>query len=328
MPEADTFDAPQGGTLYGRLFEGVTESLVGNGITNHGDAEVTHDTGMVIEVAGATNLSYGGESYNPSTTSFNLPAGPSSTTNGVEDRRADLVYFNSDTGGYGVVEGDPHPNPEPPSTPADGLLLAVVFVPHDTSTLDDDYVLNWRPIRVEGGADIVIDSDDFDSTTVEGALHELLDAIDAVGLSTLADHDIDGNTVVDGATTVYDDGIVHGVVGALSEFGADDTFTGYPLSLTDDTDFEVVASGTFTHTAGDTTEFTIPGVTEDETAVLDVSIHPASAAQIGADYAYNVETSRRWDENNGEVFVDVVVVWDTDPGGMNDLQLEYEITTR
>jgi hypothetical protein len=146
MPEAEPFEAPQGGTFFGRYLEAITEAFVGNGIQNNGDAQVTPDpnTAMGIQVAAATNLSYDSATYSPSSTSFTLSTGPQTTTSGQDDRRVDLVYFDSSAGTYAVAEGTPAPNPEPPETPSDGLLLALVAVPHAAGDVTEGDIHNWR----------------------------------------------------------------------------------------------------------------------------------------------------------------------------------------
>jgi len=153
MPEADTFEAPQGKTFHAEpLLQSITEALVGNGVLGNGDAQVTADgsTAMGIDVAAAsTGVSYGGQTYTPSSDSFTLSTGPTTTTNSQDDRRVDLVYFEPGSG-YAVAEGTAGPNPVPPSVPAGALMLAVILIPHETSDLADPNILNWRA-RPSGG---------------------------------------------------------------------------------------------------------------------------------------------------------------------------------
>lgn len=149
MPEVDVFEAPQGGTFHERLLEAITEAFAGNGITNNGDSLATADpdTAMGVDVSGASGLRYDGESYGPTAASFTLSEGPTTETNGEADRRADLLYFDptdGDDGAFNVLEGDPHPNPEPPDTPDDGLMVAVIDVEHDAQDVVDDDIINWR----------------------------------------------------------------------------------------------------------------------------------------------------------------------------------------
>lgn len=146
MPEADVFEAPPGRAFHGALTQAISEALVGNGIQNDGDAEVTADTNtdMGVDVAAATDLRYGSTSYSPAASSFTLTDGPTTTTNGEDDRRVDAVVFDSSTPGYAVVEGTADPNPEPPSLTADQLLLALVYIDHGVTNVDDTDILNWR----------------------------------------------------------------------------------------------------------------------------------------------------------------------------------------
>lgn len=154
MPEADTFEAPQGKTFHAEpLLQSITEAFVGNGVLEDGDAAVTADgsTAMGIDVAAAdAGIAYAGSTYTPTASSFTLSTGPTTTTNGQDDRRVDLIYFDSSAGSYAVDEGTPDPNPVPPSVPSDGLMLAIALIPHEASDLADPNILNWRA-RPSGG---------------------------------------------------------------------------------------------------------------------------------------------------------------------------------
>jgi len=150
MPESDTFDAPPGKTFHGVLLQSITEAFVGNGIQNDGDGAVTADgaTAMGIDVAAVSSLRYGGTAYDVTAASFTLSDGPATTTNGEDDRRIDAVVFdrtrNTGDGGFDVLEGTPHPNPEPPSLSADQYLLSLALVDHEAADIGDDDLLNWR----------------------------------------------------------------------------------------------------------------------------------------------------------------------------------------
>jgi len=154
MPEADVFEAPQNATFHGELLETLTEAFVGNGVLADGEAEVTADggTAMGIDVSAAANgVRYGGTIYTPAADSFTLSTGPTTTTGGQDDNRVDLVYFDTGTSSYAVSEGTADPNPVPPSTPSDGILLALVEVAHDATDISDGNILNWRA-RPQGGS--------------------------------------------------------------------------------------------------------------------------------------------------------------------------------
>jgi hypothetical protein len=150
MPEVDTFETPAGKTFHGALLQSVTESFVGNGIQNDGDGEVTADGGTAngIDVAASTKLRYSGSSYDVAADSFTLSNGPTTNTNGEDDRRVDAVVFDrtldAGNGGYQVLEGADGPNPEPPSISGDQLLLALCLIEHSSNDIQDDNILNWR----------------------------------------------------------------------------------------------------------------------------------------------------------------------------------------
>lgn len=168
MPEADRLEAPQGGTFYGSLLEAISEAAVGNGIQNDGDARTVAGPGMEVTTSPATGLRYGGSSIDISASTFVLSDGPTSTTNGVDDRRVDLVYYDDAAGEYAVLEGVADPNPEPPDTPADGLLLALVTIRHGITDVDDADILNWR---VHAGVDFPVAAEDMaDASVTESAI--------------------------------------------------------------------------------------------------------------------------------------------------------------
>lgn len=164
MPQAAPFEAPQGSTFHAApLLQAVTEAFAGNGVLADGDATVTADTTtqMAVNVAQSdSGVAYGGTVFTPSAASFTLSDGPTTTTNGVSDRRVDLVFFDSSTGSYAVSEGAAAPNPTPPVVPDDGLMLSIVLVAHGATDISDSEILNWqaRPnatptLPSEGGAD-------------------------------------------------------------------------------------------------------------------------------------------------------------------------------
>lgn len=356
MPEADPFEAPQGGTFYGVLLQAVTEAFAGNGIQANGEARVTADSGvaMGVNVSGApTGLRYAGTDYTPNSASFTLSQGPTTTTNGQDDRRADLIFFDSSASSFAKYEGNAHPYPEPPTPPTDGLVIAVVTVPHNATDIGDSSILNWRPIPTQAD-DIPIDDagNEFGTDTVEAALQAANQ-----GLSELTDYDVAGNDVTDAGTTLYDataGEFPNGVIEALANFASNDVISGYPLSLATDTEatqyplslandteasayplvfgtdveYNTLAEGTITHTGGSPTAFSVSGLTTTEASTLNVSVGVASAPAFAGDYAFNFDWSHRWNDTVGEVVVDIQLNWDVDPGSGNDVNLQYSITQR
>lgn len=95
-------------------------------------------------------------------------------------------------------------------------------------------------------------------------------------------------------------------------------------------DVNPLASGQITATGGSdpAADVTVPGVTTDETLVLEVLTAPASSPSWSADYGFNVDLSHQYDASDGEVDAQVVVTWDVDPGSGNDLTLDYKIVPR
>lgn len=204
MPQADRFEAPQGSTFHGALLQAVSEAFVGNGIQNDGDAKVSVDVGMTIDVDAATGLRYAGDSNDVTAASFTLSDGPGTSTNGVDDRRVDLIYYDDSSGSYAVSEGDSHPNPQPPSVPSDGLLIALVLVEHAVTSLSDDEVLNWRshpavefPVEQAQIATDAVGEDEL----IDGSVATSIIQDGAVDTSKLADGSVDTSKLADDSVT-------------------------------------------------------------------------------------------------------------------------------
>jgi len=90
----------------------------------------------------------------------------------------------------------------------------------------------------------------------------------------------------------------------------------------------VVDSGTIIAQGGEFPAFdgTIEGVVSDETSTLRVDVGVDATPPWNLPYGFNVEWGREWDNTNLEVDIALTVVWDTDPGGGNDLDLRYTVT--
>ena len=141
-----------------------------------------------------------------------------------------------------------------------------------------------------------------------------LTAIDATNAVTLSESGSEGIQTPDGSVSSYQlvedetihvesDGITWQVVGSLTERLDSGTL------------------GTLSTGAG-SNDFAIDGVTTDETkGIAAVSVFPGSDPGLSADYAFNSDFSREWDESAGAVDLTVAVTWDTDPG--SDITLDY-----
>lgn len=215
MPEADRFDAPQGGTIYGELLTVVSEAVAGNGITSTGDAVASAGSGdFDVDISSAVDFRFAGASFDVPAETVTLSDPPTSTTNGQEDRRADLVYVDADTEAYAVSTGTPGPNPEPPDTPDAGLLVAVVTVEHAVDEVVDDDILNWS---ARAAVDFPVTSAEIQTDAVTSDTI----AVDAVTATQIAAGAVGTDQIEDGAVTdaklggdvtttvsVRDDGVV------------------------------------------------------------------------------------------------------------------------
>lgn len=88
----------------------------------------------------------------------------------------------------------------------------------------------------------------------------------------------------------------------------------------------VVDLGTITLSSGSVPAYdgALNGVSIDEKARLDaVRVIPNSTDQVAADYEWNHDWGRRWDDTDGEVDLNLTVNWDTDPG--SDITVRVEV---
>lgn len=95
-------------------------------------------------------------------------------------------------------------------------------------------------------------------------------------------------------------------------------------------DITPLKSGSFVASGGGrpAADHTVVGVETDETQGVEVLLRPASSPTWAGDYDYNYEVARNYDASDGEVDVNIVVEWETDPGSGNDLTLDYDILPR
>lgn len=73
-------------------------------------------------------------------------------------------------------------------------------------------------------------------------------------------------------------------------------------------------------------DFTIDNVsTNQNVGISDVIVSVDGDPSFSADYEYSYTWSQLWDDGDSHVDVNVTVSWETDPGGGNDIELDYEI---
>jgi hypothetical protein len=92
----------------------------------------------------------------------------------------------------------------------------------------------------------------------------------------------------------------------------------------------VLKSATTTLSGGATpaAEATVQDVGADQTDGLAVGVRPDSDPGFDADYGYNFDVSKRWDDDQSAWDVSIVVSWDTDPGAGNDVTASIDIYKR
>lgn len=88
-----------------------------------------------------------------------------------------------------------------------------------------------------------------------------------------------------------------------------------------------IATGTVTATGGSSpaVNTTLTGVSTDQDLDYWFTVHVDSDPAFNADYAYNYDYYHQWDDSQSELDIDLVVNWDSDPGGGNDVTLRWEV---
>lgn len=83
----------------------------------------------------------------------------------------------------------------------------------------------------------------------------------------------------------------------------------------------VMASQSITLSGGSdpAADVTVADVASDQLHDFHVIVTPDADPGFNADYAFNYDYGRQWDDSDGAVDVPVTVTWDTDPGGGNDV---------
>lgn len=91
------------------------------------------------------------------------------------------------------------------------------------------------------------------------------------------------------------------------------------------TGITVLDSGQITATGGSSPAVnTTVNVSINEDARFDVRMYSSGAA-FATDYAWNYDWSYKYDDSAGQVQIEFTVNWDTDPGGGNDVELDWEL---
>ena len=85
----------------------------------------------------------------------------------------------------------------------------------------------------------------------------------------------------------------------------------------------VLAQGIVTHTGGGATTVEVTGISTTQTESFDINFGVDTA--LLADYAFNVEWSREWDNTNGKWDAYFTFTWETgmDPGAGNDIDIAW-----
>lgn len=88
-----------------------------------------------------------------------------------------------------------------------------------------------------------------------------------------------------------------------------------------------VATGTVTATGGSqpAVDTTLANVSTTQTLDYWLTVHTESDPAFNADYAFNFDYYHQWDDSAGELDIQLIVNWDTDPGGGNDVTLRWEV---
>lgn len=238
MPDADSFEWPQGKPLFEVMWRAVTESLAGNGVVNNGDLEITATTNdMEIQIASGTAFYVATEYTLSSSKAITLSNGDSTHD------RWDTVYFDTSVSDAGVREGTPASNPEPPDIQGSELLLGFVYVPASATDVSSSNILNWRATFSNEAEEVHYDDSTgtYSVSNVDAALDELQEAAKInshpLSLSSDTDMDVNGTDLTDSTltgTVLYESTngwFRNEKIQALANFTSDEQFDSYPLTI-------------------------------------------------------------------------------------------------
>lgn len=88
-----------------------------------------------------------------------------------------------------------------------------------------------------------------------------------------------------------------------------------------------IATGTVTATGGASpaVETHLDGVSDDQLVDYWLVVYVDADPAFSADYAFNFDYIHQWDDDAGQLDLDLVVNWDIDPGSGNDVTLRWEV---
>lgn len=249
MPTADQIEWPQDEPLFEVHWRAISEGLIGNGVKDAGDFEVTATANnREVSIAAGTAFYQASESTLGSSTTKTHSAGDGSND------RWDIIAYDTGTDSVTKREGTAAANPEPPDIQGDEILLAVIKVPQnfDAPFDNDTHIFNWRTFFSNEAEHVNYDDSTgvYSVNNVDAALDELQEAAqigayplaladlaNPFGLDELTDMDVDATDLTDGATVLYESSngwLRNEVVQALRNFTGDEAFTGtHPLPLGD-----------------------------------------------------------------------------------------------
>lgn len=295
MPEASQFETPQGNPLHEVQFRAITEGLVGNGVVNAGDLELTAGAGsMEIDAAAGTVFYIATEhSYAGAAPAVTLSAGD------PDDDRWDTIAFDTSTDSVVAHEGTPAANPTAQDISGAEILLGVVYVAAGATDVGDSNILNWRAMFSNEAEHVHYDDGTgvYSVDNVDAALDELQEAaqIGAYPLAladldspfplpSITNMDVDGTDLTDAATLLYESAngwFRNEVVQGLANLTGDEQFTGHPVDSPDigtdaitDTEIDLTISPTWT------------GVHTFDSALVMAEVTTPSAAPAGYNRVY------------------------------------------
>jgi len=219
MPEADQLEWPQGEPLFETNWRAVSEGLIGNGVQDPGDFEVTGTSNNR-----ETQIAAGTAFYQASETSLGSSTTKTHSTGDGSDDRWDILVWDTATSSVVLREGTADPTPEPPDIQGDEILLALVYVPQnfDAPFSDTDHIFNWRGFYSNEAEHVHFDdaTGDYGVSNVEAAL----DAID-LDFTRGRDNQITGQFASLGTNPGSFGALVDAVVDSNSAQGTSHSYT-------------------------------------------------------------------------------------------------------
>lgn len=305
MPQAPKIQWPQGNPLFEVQIRAFTEALAGNGITSAPDFDISVTNSLEVTISSGI-VRYDGSIHEMSN-SVSL-----SVNSGNSQDRWDTVALDTNISSTSspsplVRTGNPGNSPEPPDISGEEVLLGIIYVPANASSISSSEVLNWRTTTASDSSASDLAYDDstgqYGVSNVDGALDALSTSVNISNYPLVMGNDVStdlsGNSLTDSGVTIWNTSsnvVPQSVLGGPAQ-----SLNRYPLALASDTDLDV-----------DTTDLVDSGtvIWDSSNTVLSQSVLGGPASQLSG-YPLPLGADTDTDLSGNDLVDDTNTVYDS-----------------